>query len=338
MMTEKCQGCPCRLPVCAHQVDASFTPDHPSFWQRSKYESSQVGWPFPESLPPQALKPRPPKPWQPGDDYGAAVPLGINSKIGAKIGDGRTTVVIPTCSRPKLIGRAIRSVLAQTRTDWKLIIAFNGAYPAEDYAKALEGFYGDPRISVVRSPSAGIPEALNAALGDVTTEYMAVLDDDDEWKPEFLEELSAALDASPSAGMAYCDLIEYRGEDQIVQTTGPEEFSLDALKERNWITTPMGMFRVEIIRQTGGFDPRCGFCDWDIWMRCAAVGPVPHVRKPLTIHNWHGSNTSSDSDRMDPWTDYQKGKIAAGAYDPPPADHTPKPRLTIDQLAALKSG
>ncbi|OWY60165.1 hypothetical protein B7486_70635, partial [cyanobacterium TDX16] len=125
---------------------------------------------------------------------------------------GSVAVLMPSMDRPHLIGRALDSLLAQTRADWTLTLALNGL--SEDHRKtgyplALATYLDDPRITVIDAPETGIPQALNAALAVTPpSDYLAVLEDDDEWHPEFLASLTAALDRNPWAGMAYCDLDE----------------------------------------------------------------------------------------------------------------------------------
>jgi hypothetical protein len=81
----------------------------------------------------------------------------------------------------------------------------------------------------------------------------------------------------------------------------------------------MGLWRGEVVRTTGGFDPALGGCtDWDIWLRSASVGEAVHVPHPLIVHHWHGGNASGGAEPgMAAWHDALRAKQRAGAYRPP---------------------
>jgi hypothetical protein len=81
----------------------------------------------------------------------------------------------------------------------------------------------------------------------------------------------------------------------------------------------MGLWRGEVVRTTGGFDPALGGCtDWDLWLRSASVGEAVHVPNRLIVHHWHGTNASGGHDsRMAAWHDALRAKQRAGAYRPP---------------------
>src|ERR1700733_11869263 len=89
------------------------------------------------------------------------------------------SVVIPTCGRPTLVSRAIHSVLAQTFEDTEIIVVIDG--PDPDTSKALKKI-GDKRLSWIELPSrVGGAEARNVGIRVASSDWVALLDDDDEW-------------------------------------------------------------------------------------------------------------------------------------------------------------
>ncbi|GAA1756242.1 glycosyltransferase family 2 protein [Luedemannella helvata] len=91
------------------------------------------------------------------------------------------SVVIPTRGRPDLVGRAVRSALAQTLTDIEVIVVVDG--PDRVTAAALATI-GDRRLRVLELPRrGGAPNARNAGVRGATAPWTALLDDDDEWLP-----------------------------------------------------------------------------------------------------------------------------------------------------------
>jgi glycosyltransferase involved in cell wall biosynthesis len=101
-------------------------------------------------------------------------------------GSPLVTVVIPTRNRPELIGRAVRSALQQTLTDLEVIVVVDGPDPAT--VLALEPVQRvDARLRVLPLPeNVGGSDARNAGIQVAKGEWIALLDDDDEWMPQKL--------------------------------------------------------------------------------------------------------------------------------------------------------
>lgn len=97
------------------------------------------------------------------------------------------SIVMRTKDRPRLLARAIASVLAQTWPSWELLIVNDagGVSAVEDVVAAVAG--RDSRIRVIHRPvSTGMEAATNAGVAASTGRYVTVLDDDDTWEREFL--------------------------------------------------------------------------------------------------------------------------------------------------------
>lgn len=109
----------------------------------------------------------------------------------------RVSVVIPTFNRPDLIGRAIRSVLAQTYADFEIIVVDDGDKVSVE--EAVAGV-GDKRIRYIKNspPKQGGGATRNVGIREAKGEYVAFLDDDDEWLPTKLEKQMRALLSGPS--------------------------------------------------------------------------------------------------------------------------------------------
>jgi len=96
----------------------------------------------------------------------------------------KISIIIPTCNRPLLLTRAIRSVLTQTYQDFEVIVVDDGL---KERAENVVAAFGDPRIrSIKNETSLGGGGARNRGIREAHTEFIAFLDDDDEWLPEKL--------------------------------------------------------------------------------------------------------------------------------------------------------
>ena len=95
------------------------------------------------------------------------------------------SVVIPTYHRPDLVMRAVRSALAQTVTEIEVIVVVDGR--DEPTCTALRAL-GDARLRVhVPQRRLGNADARNAGVEFARAEWVAFLDDDDEWLPPKLD-------------------------------------------------------------------------------------------------------------------------------------------------------
>lgn len=100
--------------------------------------------------------------------------------------------MIPTFSRPDLVCRAVRTALAQTGVDLEVIVVIDGDDPATRTALAD---IGDPRLNVINHESnRGAGEARNTGADAARADWVAFLDDDDEWLPT---KLAAQLACAP---------------------------------------------------------------------------------------------------------------------------------------------
>jgi len=97
----------------------------------------------------------------------------------------KVSVVIPTHNRPELLKRAIKSVLNQTYQDFEIIVVDDGDVSVEDVVKS----FSNSRVKYIKHkiPHQGGSAARNTGIKASKGEYIAFLDDDDEWLPKKLE-------------------------------------------------------------------------------------------------------------------------------------------------------
>ena len=106
------------------------------------------------------------------------------------------TVIIPLYNKATSIAHAFDSVLAQTCQDFEVVVVDDGS---TDESAAIVERYTDPRIRLIRQENAGVSAARNRGIAEAKGEYVAFLDADDEWMPEFLEEIVALQKEFPAS-------------------------------------------------------------------------------------------------------------------------------------------
>ncbi len=115
------------------------------------------------------------------------------------------SIIIPTHNRSHLLPRALRSVFSQSFKDFEIIIIDDAS--TDETGRVVEGF-DDSRIVYHRKDSnAGAPAARNTGIKLARGGYIALLDDDDEYLPEFLNRAWETIGPTPEeVGFTWCGL------------------------------------------------------------------------------------------------------------------------------------
>ena len=202
-------------------------------------------------------------------------------------GHPRVSVVITTYNRAALLPRAIRSVLAQTYEDYELIIVDDCS---TDDTPAVMQTFEDSRIRAVRhSDNMGQSAAVNTGIRQARGEYIAFLDDDDEWVARKLSRQVCLLDNSdPQVGLVYTwfDYVDATGG---VRRPGKRcVISGDVWEDMlGWeypAPTSTYLVRAKAARQIGGFDETLTILtDRDFLTRLSMHWRVAVVRDVLML-------------------------------------------------------
>lgn len=104
------------------------------------------------------------------------------------------SVVIPLYNKGPFVDRALKSVQAQTLTDWELIVVDDGS---TDNGPGIVESCDDARVRLVRQENAGVSAARNHGVSLALSDYVAFLDADDYWAPTHLQRLQEAIDQLP---------------------------------------------------------------------------------------------------------------------------------------------
>lgn len=198
------------------------------------------------------------------------------------------SVVLPTYNRSYAIRATIDSVLAQTLSDFELLVVDDGS--TDDTVEVVRS-YADSRILCVSGRNGGGAASRNAGLARARGKYVAFLDHDDRWSPRKLELQARYLAARPECGLVYCGMAltdeEHRDLGPVRLPTPEGRVYNELLTQHNFIQTMSNpMMRTEQVREVGGLDVASGLSDdWDLFLRLARVSEFGRLAETLVFYN-----------------------------------------------------
>lgn len=108
------------------------------------------------------------------------------------------SVVIPLYNKQDCIRNTVQSVLNQTFPDFEINIVDDGS---TDRSLEIARQFDDPRIRVFSKPNGGVSSARNYGIRQSRKKYIAFLDADDLWYPDYLSEIARLIDKYPGCGI-----------------------------------------------------------------------------------------------------------------------------------------
>lgn len=106
----------------------------------------------------------------------------------------KVSVIIPLYNKEKYIARAIKSVLGQTYKEFELVVVDDGS---TDQGPRIVKAITDSRLKLIQQDNSGPGAARNRGIKESIAPYLAFLDADDEWMPEFLEKYLEVIVGNP---------------------------------------------------------------------------------------------------------------------------------------------
>ena len=213
------------------------------------------------------------------------------------------SVIMPAYNVEAYIAEAIASVLAQTFTDFELIVVDDGATDrtgqiADDYAAR------DGRILVIHQQNAGLPAARNTAMRRARADVFALLDSDDVWAPEFLAEQLAILQSRPDIDIVTGNALTLGSHlDGRPARPWPDprpQPDLTTILNDEYAVFIMCVFTRRVYEAVGGFDEMLRTNeDFDFWFRAALAG-MKFFRndRPLGYYRRRDDSLSASQVRM----------------------------------------
>lgn len=211
----------------------------------------------------------------------------------------RVSVIVPVYATAQYVAEALDSVLMQTYTDYEIIVVNDGS-PDSDVLEEVLKPYRD-RITYIVQENRGSSGARNSALKVARGNYVAMLDSDDRWDPEYLASQLGVLESDPTVDVVYPDAVRLTAEG-VGKTrysdsypVGGEITFLRVLARKCQIYGEVTARRETVLR-VGMYDEelRSGE-DYELWLRVLkAGGTIVYNDRVLTHYRIReGSHTSN---------------------------------------------
>lgn len=197
------------------------------------------------------------------------------------------SVVLPTYNRAPLLGRAVRTVLAQSYTDFELLVIDDGS--TDETSNVVAGFR-DPRVKYISlAHNTGAGAARNAGIRTARGKFLAFQDSDDEWMPSKLaKQVSAFERGSVRLGMVYSDMQRISGNGTATYFAAPTVLSGRLIDpgtkfyQVHNLGIQSAVIKREYLEEVGHFNESLpAFEDMEMFIRLSRLCDFQHLREPL---------------------------------------------------------
>jgi hypothetical protein len=219
------------------------------------------------------------------------------------------TVLLPVYNGEPHLGDAIRSVLAQTYSDFDLLVVDDAS---TDASPGTIASLRDPRLRVIRNEAnVGLPRSLNRGLARIESEYVARLDADDLALPDRLARQVSFLDAHPEVAVAGAQgiPIDVRGRRlrrvewwhrEWQRPRDGAAFDWYRMFDTPFIHSSVMFRRAIVWDELGGYDESVAFAeDAELWVRMARRWKLANLDERLVAMRLTPSSMTADPSRAE---------------------------------------
>lgn len=210
------------------------------------------------------------------------------------------SIILPTYNGAHTISQAISSVLAQTYHDWELVIISDGS---TDGTKAIVESYSkaEPRIIFVTNEhNMGIQKTLNKGVGFARGEYIARIDDDDEWvDPLKLSAQVAFFEKNPGYVLVGTNAVvaDENGTSLSVNIMPKTDKDIRSkILSKNCFSHSTILIKRDVIKKIGGYSEKKENLhaeDYDLWLKAGIEGKMANLEMKSTVLTAHSNSLTS---------------------------------------------
>jgi glycosyltransferase involved in cell wall biosynthesis len=230
---------------------------------------------------------------------------------------GLVSVIVASYNHAEYLVQRMGSLLAQTYENFEIIVIEDVS--PDNSLEVLRQYENNPRVElVVRERNGGWVEVSNQGIGLARGEFILFANCDDACQPQLLERLVAAMDANPSAAIAFCRSVlvdehdcvlgedfsrreaafqRFCATDRLISGAKMSRFLLNSCVIPN---LSAALFRKRSLVEAGGFSSEYRVCsDWDLFFRVAARHDAAYLSEPLNQFRQHPTTIRSITKERD---------------------------------------
>ena len=182
-----------------------------------------------------------------------------------------------------MLKRAIQSVIKQTMNPFEIIVVDDGSIDGTQSWLADEF----PFVRCLYQNNSGVSRARNNGIKSAQGSWIALLDSDDEWLPDKLEQQVKLIRDFPEAILCHTNEIWIRNGVRVNQMKKHQKYGGDIFEkclDICRISPSSSMIKKEIFNIVGFFDESLNICeDYDLWLRITSKFSVYFLDQPLII-------------------------------------------------------
>jgi len=213
------------------------------------------------------------------------------------------SVIIPAYNYGRYLSEAIESVLAQTFTDFEVLVVDDGSI--DGTAEIVKPHLRDQRVRYIYQENRGLSAARNTGIRQARGEYIALLDADDVWLPLKLERQLLLFEKAGDVVLVYCmvDLIDENG-DILPNISWPhkKDATYKDLMYFPWVVGSGSsvLIRKSVFDATGLFDESLAAAeDSNMWIRILRYHKSAYVDDVLVKIRKHLKSMQTDLKRQE---------------------------------------
>jgi glycosyltransferase involved in cell wall biosynthesis len=202
------------------------------------------------------------------------------------------SIIIPCYNQAHFLDDALQSLLSQSFADWEAIIVNDGS-PDDTRFVANEWTKRDNRVRLVEQQNAGLSAARNAGIAAAAGLYIALLDADDKYGPDFLQTVYIHLEQG--FGLVCCGYTYFNTKGTIHRIVRQsEQLEFNSILTGNLFPPVAVVFQRQVLDKTGLFDTDLKSAeDWDLWIRMFKAGIKLSVIEDALVYYRVSENSMS---------------------------------------------
>ncbi len=242
-------------------------------------------------------------------------------------------VVIPLYNKERQVARALQSICKQTTHPDQVIVVDDCS--TDSSASIAERFCNFINLKIIRlKANKGVSRARNTGISALNTDFIAFLDADDEWSPDYIETIKSYVLQNSNANFIATSYLYVRGNSK----TPSYEKGSSSLLIKNYFNFSMGpklpfytssvCIRKKNIEDAGMFQENLSFGeDQLLWMKLNYIEPIHFIPYPLALYHLNTENSlvsNACSENIISFSEYLKLEIEGANFPPSFLEHANK--------------